>query len=413
MTVHRRTFRSHASYMALRGPAMALSVQMASFVAIKSLGATEREAIAVSFALPIGHLLGIFWAHVLARRYRVPFAFWPDLIGFLLLMPIVFVDSPRVFVALIFGTIILRASTIVALSGIIRDNYSSDSRAATMGKVQAASLATMAVSGLVFGYLLEADSNAYRWLYPASAVLGIVAVIQLRKIPEANPADRVYSSEPSIWDFAKVLRDDRDFLRYQISFMAFGFAALMYTALLPLYLAQDLDVSYKSGAVALVVIQFALPMLTSPLWGRLIDRANVLMLRGVFNLVWALCPILVFLFHSVEGVMIGQVMVGLIQGGSVLVWNLGINIFARKHDVPKYMGVHQALTGIRGLVAPLVGLWLAVWLAGDSPVPDYRTVFLLCGLVMIAAGLYMLWESQMMQRRGKAVTFQGAEQQNA
>jgi len=32
--------------------------------------------------------------------------------------------------------------------------------------------------------------------------------------------------------------------------------------------------------------------------------------------------------------------------------------FARKEDVPKYMGLHCTLTGIRGLIAPFVGVFL-------------------------------------------------------
>lgn len=409
--VEKITYRRHASYMALRGPAIALSTQLAAFVAIKSLGATERQAILLSFALPLGNLMAIFWSRLVARRRRLPWAVWPDTIGFLLLLPVAFVVSPFWFIALVFGTTLLRSSTIVALSGIIRDNYPASRRAATLGKVQAGALGVMAISGFVCGKLLEWDGSAYRYLYPLSALLGFIAVYRLSGVPEADPRERFFTREPSIFNIWHVFRADADFLRYQVSFFVFGLAAMMMAALLPLYLAQDLQVDYVSGAVALVVITSALPVLTSPIWGRLIDRSNVLVMRGIFNVVWSMCPFIIVLMHSTSGVYIGQILVGVIQGGSMLVWSLGVHIFARQSEVTTYMGIHQTLTGARGLIAPVLGLTLAELFRGSAPIPDYRSVFLLCGVLMLAAGIFMIWEGRHMERKGRPVTFRLAEEQ--
>ncbi len=409
LSLHRKTFRHHSAYMALRGPAIALSTQLSSFVAIKSLGATENEAIWIAYALPLGNLFAIFWSRALARRHRIPFAFWPDLIGFIALLPIAFVTTPWAFIGIMIATVVLRSSTVVALSGIIRDNYPAEQRGRIMGKIQASSLGVMALSGLLFGWMMEQDAAAYRYLFPLSAVLGILAVWQLRRIPEEDPSKRAFARPPSLWDFFRVLKRDPDFFRYQVSFFLFGFAALMYGALLPLYLAQDLDVSYQQGAMALVVIVSGLPVLTSYIWGRILDRYNMLLMRGLFNLLYAVSPLLIFLIPTIVGVMAGQVLVGLIQAGSSLVWNLGINLFARKEEVPLYMGIHQTLTGIRGIFSPMLGLWMAQYLAFGGAIPNYRAVFLLCAVVMAIAGFFMIWESRVMVRKGRATIFRMAE----
>ena len=52
---------------------------------------------------------------------------------------------------------------------------------------------------------------------------------------------------------------------------------------------------------------------------------------------------------------IGQ---GLHQGGGSLAWTLGHLDFSRRHDAELYMGVHVTLTGLRGLIAPFVGVAL-------------------------------------------------------
>ena len=45
-------------------------------------------------------------------------------------------------------------------------------------------------------------------------------------------------------------------------------------------------------------------------------------------------------------------------GGGALAWNLGHLHFAKPEDAEIYMGIHVFLTGVRGLIAPLAGIWL-------------------------------------------------------
>jgi hypothetical protein len=47
---------------------------------------------------------------------------------------------------------------------------------------------------------------------------------------------------------------------------------------------------------------------------------------------------------------------GIADSGGVLAWNLGHNDFAKDHNASHYMGVHVTLTGIRGLIAPFLGV---------------------------------------------------------
>ncbi len=407
MSIHRKTFKHHALYMFLRGPAIALTRNLGAFVAIKSLGAPDEIAILIALALPLGNLLAIFWSRYLAKRERIKAVSWIDAFGFLILLPVLFIKTPLIFTGLILISIVLRAPVIVALSGVMRENYPPETRAATMGKVHSLSIASIAGSAILFGAILEWNKDAYIYLYPVSAILGAIAVFYLCRIPEDDPVKRKFIREPSLLDIFHVLKRDPDFLRYEASFFVFGFAALSYMALLPLYLASDLNASYREGSIALV-INFVLPIVITPFWGRIIDKVNILLMRGLQNLVWALCPIIIYLTDSIGGVIAGQALIGVIQGGSVLVWTLGVNIFARKEEVPTYMGIHQTLTGIRGLIAPYLALSLAYFVSRTEE-PDYIRVFLVCGCVMFAAGLFMIWEGLHMDKKGRPTTFKHAE----
>jgi hypothetical protein len=53
---------------------------------------------------------------------------------------------------------------------------------------------------------------------------------------------------------------------------------------------------------------------------------------------------------------VGAVLLGAAQAGANLGWNLGHNDFASLGRAQHYMGVHVTLTGLRGGVAPPIGV---------------------------------------------------------
>ena len=75
---------------------------------------------------------------------------------------------------------------------------------------------------------------------------------------------------------------------------------------------------------------------------------------------------------------------GLAQSGTQLVWALGVLPYARKaEDVPLYMAVHTTLTGVRGVIAPYFGIWLAGQVG-------LRAALVMAGCTMVATGLATL-----------------------
>jgi hypothetical protein len=60
---------------------------------------------------------------------------------------------------------------------------------------------------------------------------------------------------------------------------------------------------------------------------------------------------------------IGRTLTGLGRGGGAIAWNLGHLHFAREHQTELYMGIHVGLTGLRGLLMPLLG-WVAYYCLG-------------------------------------------------
>src|SRR5690242_20926942 len=83
---------------------------------------------------------------------------------------------------------------------------------------------------------------------------------------------------------------------------------------------------------------------------------------------------------------LGAVLLGAAQAGANLGWNLGHNDFASVGRAQHYMGVHVTLTGLRGGVAPPLGVLAYMLLEGWQPGSGRWA--LLLPLVMTAAGAH-------------------------
>src|SRR5690606_36383758 len=64
---------------------------------------------------------------------------------------------------------------------------------------------------------------------------------------------------------------------------------------------------------------------------------------------------------------LAAVLHGIGLAGGTLGWNLGHHDFASPEKASLYMGVHVTLTGVRGLIAPLAGVWMYQFLEHRWP----------------------------------------------
>jgi MFS family permease len=97
----------------------------------------------------------------------------------------------------------------------------------------------------------------------------------------------------------------------------------------------------------------------SPVWGWLFDHANFFVVRMVLNLGFAVGIVSFFTSDSIAGFVIAAVTFGISVAGGDVAWNLWVTKVAPPQRVADYMGVHTFFTGVRGLIAPLVGFALA------------------------------------------------------
>jgi hypothetical protein len=73
---------------------------------------------------------------------------------------------------------------------------------------------------------------------------------------------------------------------------------------------------------------------------------------------------------------------GLANAGGNVTWGLWVTKLAPKHAVAEYMSVHTFLTGVRGLLAPMIAF-------AAIEVMSFETLSWICGAAILSASAFI------------------------
>ena len=99
-------------------------------------------------------------------------------------------------------------------------------------------------------------------------------------------------------------------------------------------------------------------LVMSPVWGWLFDRMNFFVMRMTLNLGFAIGIVSFFASDTTTGFVLAAITFGISTAGGDVAWTLWVTKVAPPERVADYMSVHTFFTGVRGLIAPLVGFAL-------------------------------------------------------
>lgn len=244
------------------------------------------------------------------------------------------------------------------LTQVYQDNYPPDTRGRLFSRTVMIRIVTAAAFSFGAGQLLSADITSFRLLLVLFSLALLFAAWCLMKIP-SNVLASSGSSNP--FRMFHAVRDDRVFRATLISWMFMGFANLMMLPLRVEYLANPkYGLALRPDVIAVLtgVVPNLARLVMSPIWGRLFDRANFFVLRMTLNLGFALGIVSFFTSDSTLGLMLAAVTFGVSTAGGDVAWSLWVTKIAPADRVADYMSVHTFFTGLRGLVAPMVGFAL-------------------------------------------------------
>lgn len=258
----------------------------------------------------------------------------------------------------------MNAAVIPLMTQIFQENYPEAERGRLFSRTVMIRIATAAIFSELAGRALSGHLERFRWLLVAFAGAFCLAAFCMARCP-SNPLQAAGGSHP--FKALRFVKEDRLFRLTLIMWMLMGFGNLMMVPLRVEYLANPrhgimLDgMALTAAKVALFtgVIPNIARLIMSPVWGWLFDRVNFFTLRMAVNLGFALGILSFFGSNSMLGLGVAAVIFGISNAGGDVAWSLWVTKFAPPERVADYMSVHTFFTGVRGVLAPFVGFYLA------------------------------------------------------
>jgi MFS family permease len=259
------------------------------------------------------------------------------------------------------------AAAVPLMTQIFQENYPEHERGRLFSRTVMIRIAVAAAFSELAGRALAGRLERFQWLLLVfTAAFGLTAWC-IRGCP-SRPLQATDGSHP--FKALRYLRDDRLFRQTLVMWMLMGFGNLMMLPLRVEYLANP-KYGVTWGGAALTAAHIALltgvaPNLArlalNPFWGWAFDRMNFFALRMTLNIGFALGIFAFFSSGSILGLIGAALIFGIANAGGDVAWSLWVTKFAPPERVADYMSVHTFLTGVRGVLAPVVAFQLtAVW----------------------------------------------------
>jgi MFS family permease len=255
----------------------------------------------------------------------------------------------------------------MGLSSLYRVMYQRAIRGRVLGQLNFWTYLTLVPTVLVTGWLLDKSRQMYQVLYPFGGLCGLIGCFyySLLHVPAADRLPRQRSTiRARVQGVELVIASDRAYLLFQFAFFLSGSAFFMSTHVVLLLTRDQFRFNAFQLSLWLSVVPQLLIALTSPVWGRILDRIGIVRTRLLISILITGYLASYFggiLAGSVLLIYLGSVLQGTSNGGGQLTWSLASSHFApRPEDVPVYNGIHFVLNGVRGLLLPWIGSVLLI-----------------------------------------------------
>lgn len=250
------------------------------------------------------------------------------------------------------------------------------------------------------GEWLNQSEYNYRYIYAGVGITGLLAVWILTRIPFTSTPPKVrYSLFRSVAisyvRAYRILKRNKPFFHFELSFMLYGLAFMGGYALIKVYYEEVLHLSYASLALNENVANFwkivAMPIVAI-LLGRIDPRRFQMFPFLFFALMYAFLILAQYIDVSYDlgnnyiiywMLFFAMTSYGIFYAMNTLTWNIGSTYFCKPHEVSDYQSVHLVLTGLRGVFAPWVGYLFFVRFESYTAVFAIAIVLLLCAVGLL------------------------------
>lgn len=371
----KRTWAAFMGSRLLRTPFWAI-YNILPFILFKDLHATPLQITVVVALKPMASLFSMYWSAAIYRRpdLLVSNIVWASVLGLLPFFFFPFVDNPWFFIFAFGFYMTFHRGVIPAWMEVMKRNLPEEARVRVFAWGTALGYLGDGLLPFLFGFLLDGYFQAWRWIFPLTAFIGLLPIFLQSRIlihtdqsilstplfPQSSLVTQLIHPWKQAWELIQMRSDFRAYLG---GFIMLGGSGLMVMqAVLPAFFMGVLELSYTEVAVALTLCKGIGVASTSQIWANWMTKVDIYRFSGLVTLMAFLFPLcLVAAPYHISWLYTAYVLYGVMQAGSELSWNLSGPIFSKEEDSSPYSSVNVLSVGIRGCVAPGVGSLLLFW----------------------------------------------------
>lgn len=282
-------------------------------------------------------------------------------------------------------------------SMVWRANYTRFERARATGKFSTIAVLMVAGTGFLLGRAMDVHEESFRIFILLACAAGAIGAynygrIRMRGHAAILNAERAddRTNRPSINPISlrRLLASDRYYDAFMASMFLLGAGNLMLAAPLVITLKERFGAEYMRGIMVVSTIPMLVMPIAIPMWARLLANVHVVRFRAIHSWVFVVAQSVVLLAVVTDTFWLlglSAALIGIGYGGGTLAWNLGHLDFAPPtHKATQYMAVHVTLTGVRGMIAPLLAVTIYEYL--EALRPGWGAWVFAFSIVLCAAG---------------------------
>lgn len=385
--LEKQTFKLHASFAILEGVMLGI-LALNEFVFISALHG-ENYQVAVLFAFSMAVFVLLIFINEFIKRIknkrlllrivgtvtRLPLfliLFFPTNDVEIIANSIYHYIFLAIFLIYYMGNPIIRPT----INLFLKTTYTHENFGKLFSYAASINKIIMLITTFVVGLLLDFDKFAIVYVYPAMAIFGIVSVFLLSNIKyKENIVVEKYngfidSIKNSIYRMINILKNNKPYLFFEISFMLYGFAFMISIAVITIFYGkQALELNYSSVAFYKNMYN-VIAILMLPFFGRLIGKIDPRKF-GIITFSSLFIYLLLFAvtdnfrsFTIIFGIKIYYFLIpaflsyGVFAATMHLLWSIGSAYFCKSDEADIYQSVHLSLTGLRALIIPIFGIFI-------------------------------------------------------
>ncbi|KAB2949435.1 MAG: hypothetical protein KJ057_10100 [Phycisphaerae bacterium] len=379
-----------------------------SLVVSKSFSGSAAM-VAIATATPTAsYLFSVYWGMLLARapKLAVQALF---VAGTALFAAAASLASPTrggagAFIFCLGLSQVFLAGVLTLRPAIWQVNYPATSRGRITARLHAANLFVSTSAALIVAPICDRDPRAFGIVLQVCAAAGLLSLVFLLRMRVRGEGRRRRQREQALrsgdkrlttreklseWSPGRVWRRmheaiaaDPAYARYLSAQTFLGLSNLLVMAVLTVLVTREIDGwggdVYWVGTVLFTAMPRLLTFGSLRQWGGLFDRVGVLRFRVINCWFWGVAAVLglagelAMTYRDAVGPISPVMMMscfalqavayGFGMGGGKVAWSLGHLHFASGARGDLYMGIHVTLTGVRGTVATLLGVYLWQWI---------------------------------------------------